>query len=189
MLFEMPSSYDICAATFQNSKKPALSMKSTIATIFTLLCTACLFLPACAGRSKINTEKEAEEEKKPAQPAPQNDDQPTGHVTVTIPDLEPYQPDNAEAQWLGVDRIAEDADGAWATGGVFAGNRVVIRTENVAQFRIELDRLPVDWDRRVVLRIDGRPSELTRKHYPTLTLRRSPTGGWIPVEPDNAESP
>jgi hypothetical protein len=184
MLFKTPSSYDNCASTFQNSKKPAVNMNSTIATMVTLFGAACLLPPACVGRSEIKTEKE-----KAPPPTAQNEEDATGRVTITIPDLEPYQPDDAEAQWLAIDRIAEGADGAWATGGVFAENRVVIRTENVARFRVHLDRLPVNWDRRVVLRIDGRPSELTRKHYPTLTLQRSPTGGWIPVEPDETENP
>ena len=159
-------------------------MSARSAVIVVLLCFLPLMLPGCAGRSQINADTESSP---PAAVEKHGGD--ADQVTATIADLEPYEPAEPEARWLAVERIAEGADGAWATGGLVAANKIVIETENVAQFRLDLDEIPVDWSRRVVLRIDGRPSELTREHYPTLRLRRSPTGGWLPVESEEAERP
>ena len=161
-----------------------MNMNARSAVILMPLCFLPLMLPGCAGRSQINANTASSE---PA--AVQEHDTGADQVTVTIADLEPYEPAEPEARWLAVERIAEGADGAWATGGLVSANKIVIETENVAQFRLDLDQIPVDWSRRVVLRIDGRPSELTREHYPTLRLRRSPTGGWLPVESDETERP
>jgi hypothetical protein len=86
--------------------------------------------------------------------------------------------------WLRIDALRPDAPGAWATGYFLEDpNKIVIETENVAEFSIDLPQLHVNWDRRVILRIDGHSSELIRKRRPILHLRRSPAGSWDVVEP------
>ena len=55
-------------------------------------------------------------------------------------------------------------------------------TRDVDQFAINLGALAINWDRRVVLRINGAAFELTRKKDPILHLARTPTGGWDAVE-------
>ena len=107
-------------------------------------------------------------------------DMPRTHITID--DLEALDVDDSHDRWLRVEDIADGAEGGWATGAFMPGNKVVIETENVTQFALDLPRIPIDWDRRVILCIDGHTSELTRKHYPHLRLRRSPTGGWTPVK-------
>jgi hypothetical protein len=111
----------------------------------------------------------------PVEPQPQD----PAHVEVRIQTLaDPQQ------GWLRIEAIRDSAVGAWATGWFIAEqNKIVIDTEDVDQFSINLSKLRLDWDRRVVLRIDGRSSELTPKRRPILRLRRSPAGSWDVVEP------
>ncbi|HUU82960.1 MAG TPA: hypothetical protein VM243_05585 [Phycisphaerae bacterium] len=86
--------------------------------------------------------------------------------------------------WLRIEAIHPDAPGAWATGGFLREqNKIVIETENVDEFSINLPQLRINWDQRVILRIDDRSSELTRKRRPRLYLRRTPAGAWEVVEP------
>jgi hypothetical protein len=85
--------------------------------------------------------------------------------------------------WLRIDAIHPDAPGAWATGAfIREKNKIAIETENVDEFSIRLPQLHVNWDRRVILRIDGHSSELKWKRRPILHLRRSPAGSWDVVE-------
>ncbi len=85
-------------------------------------------------------------------------------------------------RWLIVEKLRKDAAGGWATGNFIAeANKIVIDTDGVERFVLHLDRIELDWTRRVVLRIDGANSELTRKRYPTLRLQRSPGGAWSAV--------
>lgn len=91
-------------------------------------------------------------------------------------------PDEQREGWLRIERIREGAENPHATGRFVRPNKLIIETHGVDQFTINLRAIPIDWSRRVVLRINDDPSELTRKHYPRLRLRRSPTGGWLPVK-------
>ncbi len=85
-------------------------------------------------------------------------------------------------RWLVVEKLREGKEGGWATGHfVEEANKIVIDTDGVERFTLHLDRLELNWTLRVVLRIDGSNSELTRKHYPTLRLRRTSGGSWEPV--------
>jgi hypothetical protein len=85
-------------------------------------------------------------------------------------------------RWLRVERVTDGKAGGWATGGFEAGNRIVVEAVDVDQFVIDLSRIAIDWSRRVVLRINGVNSELTKKRYPVLRLRRSSGGSWDVVE-------
>lgn len=58
------------------------------------------------------------------------------------------------------------------------GEKLIIDTANVSRFTLDLSRVTLNWDRRIVLRIDGFNRELTRKNYPILKYRRTSTGGW-----------
>jgi hypothetical protein len=86
--------------------------------------------------------------------------------------------------WLRIEALHRDAPGAWATGEFIRDrNKVIIETENVDEFSIALPQLRIDWEHRVILRIDGHSSELTPKRRAILRLRRSPAGSWDVVEP------
>jgi hypothetical protein len=81
--------------------------------------------------------------------------------------------------WLQIVKLAGDAEGGWATGNFETErNRVSVDTHNVAEFVLDQTRLAVRWDRRVVLRINGRPAELIRKEDPIIHFRQSPGGAW-----------
>ena len=84
--------------------------------------------------------------------------------------------------WLRIEALRDGASGAWATGWFIPRRKIVIDTEDVDQFFIDLSQLDIDWSRRVILRINGHSSELSRKPRRKLHLRRSPAGSWDVVE-------
>ncbi len=142
----------------------------------------------CAGCPKSEVPRQAVSTTKPAEPI-------AGQPTVPLPaDAHPGDDHRVEVRiatladpqtgWLRIESIRESAIGAWATGSLTReANKLVIDTEHVEQFSIDVSKLRLDWTHRVVLRIDGRSSELTRKRDPVVHLRRSPAGSWDVVEP------
>jgi hypothetical protein len=87
-------------------------------------------------------------------------------------------------RWLCVTRIDRQAAGGWATGSFDPQrNKITIHTRDVQRFTIDVGRIPVDWERLVVLSIDERNSELRRRDFDLLEFVRSQHGGWIVVEP------
>ncbi|MHC4093175.1 MAG: hypothetical protein ACYSVY_23390 [Planctomycetota bacterium] len=113
----------------------------------------------------------------PGQPQTQPADRPDS-VEIRIQTLA----DNQDG-WLRIEAIRSGAHGAWATGSFVPRNKIIIETEDVEQFSIDLSQLRINWNRRVVLRIDGHASELTKKRRPVVHLRRSPAGSWDVVQP------
>ncbi len=86
--------------------------------------------------------------------------------------------------WLTVDEIRDDAPGAWATGSFLAErNRIVIETVGVARFSIDMPRVPVRWDKLVVIRIDGRNSELVKRDQAIYRFVLDDHGHWVVLEP------
>ena len=86
--------------------------------------------------------------------------------------------------WLTVDEIRDNAPGAWATGSFLAErNRIVIETEAVARFSIDMGRVPVRWERLVVIRIDGRNSELVKRDQAIYRFVLDDHGRWVVLEP------
>jgi len=128
--------------------------------------------PADNSRSPT-TQPAADAQTQPAPPADPN------HVRVRIGSLS-----DPQDGWLRIETLQPDAHGAWATGDFIPDNRIIIETEHVEQFSLDLSQIRINWDRRVILRIDGFASELTPKRRPLLHLRRSPAGSWDVVEPE-----
>lgn len=86
--------------------------------------------------------------------------------------------------WLTVDQIRDGAQGAWATGSFLAErNRIVIDTEGVARFSIDMSRVPVRWEKLVVIRIDGRNSELVKRDQAIYRFALDDHGRWVVLEP------
>lgn len=83
--------------------------------------------------------------------------------------------------WAVIDERAESAQRAWVEGEVVVGDRFVIQTQNVRRFTLDLTRVRLDWSKRIVLRMDGFNSELTRKRWPKLHFIRTPSGAWDAV--------
>lgn len=134
-------------------------------------------------RQPVTTTKPASPTEPAAPPSPpeQSDTPPENHHRVTVRIRSLADPQRG---WLRIESIRDSAVGAWATGSFLQhDNKIVIETENVEQFSINLSKLRLNWNRRVVLRIDGRSSELMRKRRPVVHLRRSPAGSWDVVEP------
>ncbi|MGD2110449.1 MAG: hypothetical protein PVI86_13800 [Phycisphaerae bacterium] len=87
-------------------------------------------------------------------------------------------------RWLFVERARDGTEGAWATGSFNAErNRLIIRERDVDQFAIDTDRIPINWERLVVISINGRSSELRKRDYPVLHFARDEHGGWVVLEP------
>ena len=136
-----------------------------------------------AGCPESDTDRQPVTTTKPASPtepaAPPSPPENGDRVVVRIRSLA-----DPQRGWLRIEDIRDSAAGAWATGLLLQhDNKIVIETENVEQFSINLSKLRLNWNRRVVLRIDGRSSELMRKRRPVVHLRRSPAGSWDVVEP------
>ncbi|UCE60027.1 MAG: hypothetical protein JSU63_21615 [Phycisphaerales bacterium] len=86
-------------------------------------------------------------------------------------------------RWLVVEKVKGEASGAWATGSFDKErNKVSIRTKDVAQFSIDVSRIPIKWDKLVILSIDGKNSELMRRDYAVLHFVNDKYG-WHVIEP------
>ena len=136
-------------------------------------------LPTCREPARVLPSEEPAAETVAApeeKPAPVAEPAPT-RVDVG---LEVEGPD----QWLRVEKIQGDAAGAWATGSFNPQrNKLDIRTRDVAQFTIDVQPIPIDWERLVVIRIDGSNSELIRRDYSLYRFVRDEHGQWVVAEP------
>lgn len=116
-------------------------------------------------------------------PTPPSEEPPT---TVEAPKPRiplPDDPDPAD-RWLFVEKTKSDAPGAWATGSFDRQkNKLDIRTRDVQQFAIDVERVAIDWQRLVVIAIDGRNSELRRRDVTLLHFRLDDHGQWVVTEP------
>ncbi|MFQ5489567.1 MAG: hypothetical protein ACE5GE_02495 [Phycisphaerae bacterium] len=129
--------------------------------------------------ARVATTKPAEPQAPPA-PTPPAEPDPENRVEIRLLSL-----DEQQDGWLRIEAIRKGATGAWAGGSNPTPGRIVIDTENVDRFSINCAQLHIDWSGRVVLRIDGRSSELTRKKRPLIHFQRSPAGSWDVVRTDS----
>jgi len=85
--------------------------------------------------------------------------------------------------------VIKEADahtrGAWADGWLEGDNKIVINTDNVHVFRLNLSRLRINRDKRLILRLDGYSSELRRDRPPLIHFRRTPAGAWEVFDPNS----
>lgn len=106
-------------------------------------------------------------------------------VTVAVPSRVALDviADRAD-RWLWVERIHGSAPGAWATGSFDPGrNKLSIRTKDVDRFAVDVGRVPINWDRLVIIGINGSNSELRRRDYTVLHFALDDHGQWAVVEP------
>lgn len=97
-------------------------------------------------------------------------------------DFQPPSQAGLQSGWASIEERAEPAKRAWIEGTTQRSDKLVIETENVRQFELNLPHLGVDWSERIVLRIDGSTSELTKKRWPSMILQRTPAGAWVVVD-------
>ncbi len=98
---------------------------------------------------------------------------------ITI-DIDPPERD----RWLTVLRARDDSEGAWATGSFDPKrNRLTIRMRDVQRFIIDTSRIPIDWERVVILSINNRNTELRKRDYPVLHFVRDEHAQWVVADP------
>ena len=87
------------------------------------------------------------------------------------------------ARWLWVEKGRDGADGAWATGSFDSKrNKLSIKARDVRRFTIDVARIPIDWERLVILSINGRNSELRRRNHTLLHFVLDEYGRWTVAE-------
>ena len=88
------------------------------------------------------------------------------------------------ARWLWVEKGRDGAEGAWATGSFDSKrNKLSIKARDVRRFTIDVARIPIDWERLVILSINGRNSELRRRNHTRLHFVLDEYGRWTVAEP------
>ena len=104
----------------------------------------------------------------------------SGADTDATPETAPL----VEPGWVQVEVLRPKVDGGWATGDFLeARNKIEIKTRGVKQFSIDLSKLRINWDRLVVIGIDGRNAELRRRNTDLLHIARDDHGKWVVLEP------
>ena len=87
-------------------------------------------------------------------------------------------------RWLRVEKGRDRAEGAWATGSFDSKrNKLRIKARDVRRFTIDVARIPIDWERLVILSINGRNSELRRRNHTLLHFVLDEYGRWTVAEP------
>lgn len=87
-------------------------------------------------------------------------------------------------QWFFVEAARPGARGGWGTADFDRQrNRLNIDLHDVTRFRIDTSRIAIDWDRLVLLNIDGSTSELRQRDVTQYRFVRDESGGWTVVEP------
>ncbi len=84
--------------------------------------------------------------------------------------------------WAVIVEKADEKDRAWIEGAIHGGDRLVIRTHNIARFDLHLPRLHLDWENQIVLRMDEFNSQLTRKRWPVLHFQSTASGAWVTID-------
>jgi hypothetical protein len=93
--------------------------------------------------------------------------------------LPPTEPTALEDGWVKILESDDTSSRAWVEGEVAGDDKLTINTKNVRGFELDLTRLRLNWNRGVVLRLDGYNSELTRKRWPRLVFVRNASGAWV----------
>ena len=119
-----------------------------------------------------------------AEPAPRGSEPSAESTAEAIPQTGDLPREDENERWLWVEAIREGADGGWATGEFDpARNRIRISTEKIRGFAIDVSRIAIDWERLVVLRINGMTSELRKREDSVLHFVKGDGGRWEVVEP------
>jgi hypothetical protein len=82
-------------------------------------------------------------------------------------------------QWLFVEEVRGDARGGWATGTFDQErNRLTINTHDVARFAVHVEQLNINWERLVVIRMDGVNTELRKRDFAVYHFVLDEYGRW-----------
>ncbi len=97
-------------------------------------------------------------------------------------EFSPPGSDGLQMGWASIEARDDPDQRGWIEGTTERPDVIVIETENVSQFKLNLPHLGVNWSKRIALRIDGSTSELTKKRWPSMVLLRTPAGAWVVAE-------
>lgn len=82
-------------------------------------------------------------------------------------------------RWLTVTRVDPDKPGGWVTGRFDrARNRLELTTRGAQEFLVDVSRIPIDWERLVILRIDQRNTEMKKRDQAVYRFVRGSQGQW-----------
>ena len=115
----------------------------------------------------------------PTPPPPPVEPQVVQEVPPTTGEL-PIDP----LRWVYVERIKDGASDPWANGAFdSARNKLSIETHDVRRFAVDVSRIPINWERLVILSINGRNSELRRRDFHVYHFEHDKYGRWAVMEP------
>lgn len=134
------------------------------------------------GCRKSDTSKEAPA---PAAPPADSDAPPKPVQEVALPPrVNIAAPMEDLDRWLTVEAIRGDAPGAWAEGSFNPkSNKIIIDTHDVQRFALEVSRIPIRWEKLVIIRIDGRNSEMVRRDQAIYHFDLDDHGQWVVLGP------
>jgi hypothetical protein len=171
------------------------SAGASVSQLKRLVATTAMVGFGTLGNLACKQDQPAEGRPPTAEPAPrkQEEAQPNANLPPTVPPTFAPSPGPPEVTinetntlqrgWLEVDEVDDHTRRAWAEGRIEGDRKIVIDTHNVAKFRLNLSCLRLNWKKRIVLRLDGFNSELTRKRWPIVRFVRTPAGAWEVYNP------
>jgi len=99
-------------------------------------------------------------------------------VEPQAPIVLPSEPDHS-ARWLIASNPREGAKGGWVEGSFDPKrNHIDIRTKDIERFDLDTGRLPIDWNKLVVIEIDGKSAELRKRENPVIEFEPDGAGHW-----------
>lgn len=92
-------------------------------------------------------------------------------------------PFHSSAEWVEIVALSDGATSGAIEAGFDEGrNKFTIDATGVSEFLLDVCRVKVNWNRPVILKIDGRNSELRKRDYCRLRMRMVGSGAWEVVE-------
>ncbi len=110
--------------------------------------------------------------------------QPVARVPAKPPvwaDVFVRSPDEPQDTWLVIQKLVENKESGHAAGSFEYRNKIVIDTRNVKQLLLDMRKLAIDPNRRIVLVLDGKGIELSHGLGPMVRFQRSRAGIWSVV--------
>lgn len=144
-----------------------------------VLITSALLISACRnGRSANDNGRAAAPEAAPLTAPPVESPRPAAPPQPIVIDADD------PSRWVFAEQLAPNTDGGFVTGSFDPKrNKIEIQTKDVRQFAVDTSRIPINWEKLVVIGIDGRNAELKRRDEDILHFRRESTGHWVVIEP------
>ncbi|MEK6798231.1 MAG: hypothetical protein AABZ12_04640 [Planctomycetota bacterium] len=149
-------------------------------------CCGVLLVCACAGAGGCTRPSRVEPGRRESPRAGDRGSEPVQVVEPPEPGaaIDVVPPTDDSSRWLLVEEYKDRALTGRATGEFHRDrNKIEIHTRNVWQFTIDTSRIPVEWDRLVIIGIDGINTELKRRDHPRLRFRLDAQAQWAVVEP------